>query len=607
MDICDFWRSDMSSIQTAIYLINNDQFEDEKSCEDIITEIVQNYNENLDNWHERYEIQPVNPQFELGDLQIRVYYSSKLREPKWKGFLRPVLDNSAKLLRGQNREVSYVTFVFNDQHIFAISGGQGTFLIQDYIDSNFGLDLLVRIISSNSQVIKSLTDRGMTGSILGSQRFFRFDYRLVDDQEFGKLYKEIKAAIGPDILVNKFGFSAEEIKKDVGCLAKSAFRINKSISLSFMISLIRKMSDTYNERANFELNSLHYINNRGTQNKVIIQGLDEALFKAIEDDITNGTNDSDFEICHPQYEKYLMASSYRLFKNFSRQPLGNKTYDERIETDTIVELVKEMIGSGDIQPNEVKGFLEKLRIISYDSDGNALTDAFLGKHLNGEITIENEHYIFIDGGWYRTKEAFLISIDQECSDLLDRTLDNEFLTEAWNTANQPTENDYNKLYFLKENHMVFDKITIGNIEICDVMKFDDDSVSLVHVKKGFDNSIRDLTSQIYIAARLVQQSIFSRDYTHFEALYDKQTVRAEYVQLVGEKINRPTKEQFVKNISTRAEKVEFCLAFLDKTPNRDIRNLSTYDSSIAKFSIIELNKKLLLLGFSLRIVQIKGE
>jgi uncharacterized protein (TIGR04141 family) len=606
MDFCDFWRSDMSSIQTAIYLINNDHFEEGKSSNDIITEIVQNYNENLDNWHERYEIQPVNPQFELGDLQVRVYYSSKQREPKWKDFLRPVLDDSAKLHRGRNREISHVTFVFNDQYIFAISGGQGTFLIQDYIDSNFGLDLLARIISNNSQVIKSLTDRGMTGSVLGSQRFFRFDYRLVDDQEFGKLYKEIKAAIGPNILVNKFGFSAEEIKKDVGCIAKSAFKINKSISLRFMISLIRKISDTYNERANFELNSLHYISNRGAQNKVFIERLDGALFKTIVDDITNGTNDSDIELCHPQYEKYLMASSYRLFKNFSRQPIENRTYDERIELDTIVELVKAMIVSGEIQTNEVEGFLKKLRVTSYDSDCNVLTDAFLGKHLNGEITIENEHYIFVDGGWYRTKDAFLNSIDQECSDLLERTLDNAFLTEVWNTANQPTENDYNKLYFLKENHMVFDKITIGNIEICDVMRFDDDTLSLIHVKKGFDNSIRDLTSQIYIAARLVQQSIFSKDYTHFEALYDKQTIRAEYVQLVREKVNRPTKEQFVEKISARSDKVEFCLAFLDKTPNRDIRNLSTYDSSIAKFSIIELNKKLLLLGFSLKIVQIRG-
>ncbi len=157
------------TMQIAIYKIETEYEEFEKMNNDeIISFIINKYNENLHR-SERLVEQPLKKNI-LEDFNIKVFYSTKKSEPKWKGFLAPIVEDNARLLRGKNEDVSFVAFIYKDEHMFSITGGQGNFCIQKFIDPFFGLNIISRIITNNSPVIKSINERGIAGTILASTK-----------------------------------------------------------------------------------------------------------------------------------------------------------------------------------------------------------------------------------------------------------------------------------------------------------------------------------------------------------------------------------------------------------------------------------------------------
>ncbi|WP_438498480.1 DUF6119 family protein [Paenibacillus sp. IHBB 3054] len=594
------------TMQTAIYHINKGLFEENTSTLEIIKSIVLNYNNNLQNKKESFREQQLVEDFDTKGLQVNIFYSEKHRKPQWADFLIPILSNDSKLLKSKNKDNSFVMFVSDEEHLYAVSGGQGNFMIQDYINSNFGLELLTKLISENSQVVKALSERGIAGSILGSQKYFRFDYRLIDDQEFGKLYKQIKAALNPDVLAQKFGFSVNEVKKDVGCIAKSTFKINKSINFDFLLSLMLKITELFNTPANFNVNKIEIINNKGQKNRQLIAELENSLLEKVVNYINNNEY-LDVDFCHPEFEKFQIADSYKIFKNYSSISIENDSFPSLDSVSILKDFLIERTDILTLTQEDQIEFIRKIRIKSYDSDNMKLTEGWFLKHLHGEVTFKNNHYFFIDGDWCRVQNTFIEDLNSQCSSIISFANDPLLLTEPWDQQASISENEYNQMYFNKDGFFVFDKVTPHNIEICDILKFDHDTIYLIHVKKGFNNTLRDLAAQIFIASRLIQQVKLSHDYSLIELLYEESVIsnpQSEYSKKLIAQANSITKEQFVELFRNRT-KVVVGLAFLDSAvAQREITNIQLFDSNIAKFSVIELHKNLRAIDIPLKMVQL---
>lgn len=276
--------SPKQTMQIAVYSIENALF-DGMSNEQIIEIIVSTYNNKAPE-HESFLEQGLREGLDLQGFSMRVYYSEKNREPKWTGFLRPILNENVDLLTGTNKDVSFVAFIYDDNNLFAVSGGQGNFIVQDYINPHFGIEIITRIISENAKVIRSLNERGLTGAVLASTKYFRFDYKLADDDEFGKLYKQIRAELDTE-MSEKLGFSADEIRKHVGCIAKSTFKINKSMDITSLIRVLKNISSLLEQEPNFILNKVKIIARRGEINKALIEQLENRLYDIMVDNWYN--------------------------------------------------------------------------------------------------------------------------------------------------------------------------------------------------------------------------------------------------------------------------------------------------------------------------------
>ena len=586
-------------IQVAIYNIDTGLFP-ELDNEAIIQKIVGDYNNNLPyETIKPFEEQALREGVELYGFQAKIYYSHKYLPPRWKEFLEPILESDGELLRGENHYVSFVLFIYDDQELYAITGGQGNYLIQDYINRNFGTDIITRLISEDSKVIQYITERGLTGSLAASSKYYRRDYSLMDEDDFGKLYQQIKATLGPDILSTKLGLSPEELKKDVGCVAKSSFKLNKSISIAALLDLIKHLNDLLQEAPKFKLNNLTLLSKQNKSQKKLIDKLEYQLAEEIllKTDIS-----SNLDICYYEYEKFLTADSYNLFKGASKKKIFEKDLVDIKNIEFIYDAIKKRnytISSAE----EMREFLQKTRLASFN-DENQLTNDWLIKHINGEIKYNDESFFRIDGTWYQIENQFILNLDKELANIADSIKDPDLISESWNLDDD--EECYIQNYIGKEGFLALHTVFINRIELCDLLKYDSETTHLIHIKKGFDNKMRDLTLQIDIAARALNEARRGNDYGFFEKYYNNMADKiatTEYSKKVAEQADYITKEKF-KEIFMNND-IVFHLAFLD-TANiqRDIINTSDFQSNIAKYSVIELYRRLKMDDIRLSIIQI---
>jgi len=155
--------------------------------------------------------------------------------------------------------------------------------------------------------------------------------------------------------------------------------------------------------------------------------------------------------------------------------------------------------------------------------------------------------------------------------------------------------------------MVLDKITPENIELCDMLKWDNDNLYLIHVKSGFGNTMRDLCAQISISAnRLVQdrKATPSKEFVKkvYQSLKNKNGGEG-YYGLAGAQTNNMMEDEFLELFDKQKH---FVLAILDtSTSERELQNIEEFNSNIAKFSLDVLTKEMAGIGQNLQIGQIK--
>jgi len=540
------------------------------------------------------------------DFIVRIFSTSSDEPPGWRKLIEPILDNSAKLKKCKNLIHSYIAFIQFKEELYALAGGLAWSDIDQHSVQNFGLEILVRLFEKESKVIKSIQERGVTGVVLGQRKFYRADQRLTDEDSFGKIFKEVRAELNKNILVKTFKFPKGSLKREVsGCLAKSSFQITTAIDFTTVLSLVKELSRIFRTmQPKFTLNKVVLIPRRGEFNKE----LREKLLKKFMDDIyisCKANKRPDVDFCHPEFEKYLTAARFTLIVP------GEKSIESTniFKLDYLIRELKKLKNQYDDQDETYFKFTFLARTIAtYDSNGFPLTKGELIDHLHGETMLDGRSYFFIDGEWYRILPEFIQELNEECENVLKEAWDTILLPEVFDTSQHETH--FNLSFLNKQGYYVFDTITPNGIEACDILKENGQNVFLIHVKKGFDNSVRELASQITIAANQIRQDIKS-GYNYLkklQAMTESKTAKSP--------ISKGwLKQQFpAKGIHSLFEgknnsNIVFCLAFVDTVDaKRELKgNVAKFDSSIAKYSLMDLGRRLREWGFGYKVIQLRRE
>lgn len=554
----------------------------------------------------------------IKDYQLALFYKKTPSNPKWKTFFKKIADNSEKILKeNQSWNESFILLLLNktSQNLYAITWGLGFHIIQEFIDEDFGVDVLSRLITKDDKILKSVKEKAVMGGILGTTKFFRKNYNLAENDSFGKIYQELEAFLDKNILQERFGFSLDDLKKWSTCFAKTSFKINKSITFDQLFQIITwceyvlENPDNDPKLRPISINNVEKIVKK--RNPDLIQKLEKELLKQLWSRFQNESEAFDFDICHRDFEKYLTATKFIVRRSSSENNyFWNYTFESLTLIDQMYEKIKEM-ENAPRDEGEFINLIRSLKIYSYDqeNDNQPLTHSYLINHIFWDITCETNKYFLIDNAWYRIKENFIFELNESCTNFIVQNFHEEPMNN-WDYANDD-ENAYNSKYIsntpLSEKILVFDKITPENIEPCDILRWSDKTLYFYHVKAGFSNTMRDLCSQIFIAATRIQKDLnWSKEYIWkiYDELSRKASSNDPYYKKAGKQLDNISKADFL-DIFNKTKLVFVLCVFDTAVHERDIKNnIADFWSNIAKFSLQELIKGMKGIDIDLQVIQI---
>lgn len=552
----------------------------------------------------KYKEQAVQPNLSQ-QYELRLFYKRNSAPVKWKGFMATIADANADILKhplGQSESYILVFFNKTTKQYFASTGGYGHIDTMIVATNDLGIEILSRIVTAEDKALRSTKERSISGGIAGSVKFFRSEYNLYDNESFGTVYNELCASLDKKKLVNLFGFAIADLRSDNLCIAKNSFSIKKSVSFKELLRIIESCETILKKPPIVEINSVVKIDRKNT---ALINSLNDDLDKLVFANYKKAADFFSVEISHKEFEKYFQSEQTKLSFSVDRK-LQEKTFDTPIrEVQTILDEIRAV--NPKLTRKDFETVMETGHIKTVDADDTVLTEEVIRNHYCSEIKQGLQSYFLIERDWYEVSKSMIDKINTTCANFVKEKKYTGPVMHPWDKT-FTSENAFNASFIGKANTLVFDKITPSNIEVCDIVSWDKDNVYLYHVKKGFNNSMRDLCGQVAIAARKVLEDKKSK-FDFIGSLYDSLQAnggQSPYITNAKAQLGKITRADFIDLFKDR--KIVFVLAVLDTSNKaRTLEsNMNDYDSNIAKFSLNELTLKMRNLEVTFEILQLSS-
>jgi uncharacterized protein (TIGR04141 family) len=516
------------------------------------------------------------------DYNISLYIN-EINEtiPDWLPFLGELISENEihKLENLKRKYPSFLLFIYDIKNIFIVSKGAGRFVFSNFLQENFGIEILERLIDETETDIRSITERGVIGNILSSKKYYKPDHKFNDEQSFGKFYKSIETLISKEKLKTKLGIETDRTSLIIS--GENSLKISTKLGINDIVERVNKINLLLNESKTVHLNKFKKLAKKDLK-KVLstssdnLQNLLEG--KLIEEAYDEFKKGNYVEIYHPNILKYLEANSI----NFQFEDnLKSIDWSNRINLNTVFNLFN-------LEIKDIAHFVEFLNSVKtsliFEDENEFNFKVLLKEWLIGDITFNEKMYFKFDGEWYIYENDFIKEIEDRIDSLLEKIGIQEDL-ENWKIG--VSEGEYNQS-FKNKNTLICDKALYGGIEICDFLKFDNNEIKLYHVKDKWGQSIRVVYNQIINGARFlaeIQNSDFKKINIKLKNYYNM-ILNTHYIH---DKCPL-TFDKFKKII--RSKKVKFILVYgSDSNKSRD-EQIKTSKSNIAKLSIIQCENEL---------------
>lgn len=530
-----------------------------------INEIVNNYNA------DHKALESFNKQnmhvSEIDGFELALYFQSKIKKPDWLSFFKGYVDSSEEILKSENKYNSIVLFLISEDSLYAISKGQGNFLINQYVESNFGVNILSRLLDKTDNSIKYLANIQLMGSVLAEEKLYRRGSNIINEDTFGKYYKNLHAGISENNI--KLLNLDKELLKQITCNASDYFLMNSSLTMKQVIKLIKQFDKILKSKSSILPNSLVEV-----KNKVLIGELYNNLRISMRNAIdTNNFEGFNFEI----------INSTNIFNFFN----ANKyvfQYRKSIEINDIskvscISLLADL-------PNYAEpdfDFFDSVNLKAYDDSGNEVVSSkSILKCMTGELQHNNKLYFLLNSSWYEIQESFTLTLNQKLKELFDRFFLDKILP-VWDTTIHKYESDYNESVGGTTEYISLDKKTreFLNIEVFDLIDISREKLRMIHVKSGFDQNMRNLTYQAEIACRLIYE----------DRNTDRTLGKKIYNEFGLEDKKKITEDEFINKFYNC--EIEICLAIKTGSRKKLVKDVTQFDSSISKYSLIEVYKEII--------------
>lgn len=519
---------------------------------------------------------PVNP----SKFQDYTAIALRLKKPfstNWFSFLNTILVTPISVEREMNDSALLLLEHKITRNIYAATFGiLGYYAIQEYIVEDFGIDILSHLVSPKEIQCKSTKAQSLVGTKQGETSVYR-DFHLLEEMidDFGKIFQELTTSI-PKNKLEQFGIKTkEDSKRPKFCIAKDSFKINSSIQATDIEKILNGCEWALTQ-TQYPINAVKILANK--KDKDIITKLNKQCIQNILKTFHQEEGHWNFDLCHKQYEKYLIAARTDICGTYSQE------YEDGplLKIQDLFNCLKKETPELDFTEETMQVFIEETKIITRDDEDHELTNDNIKKHLFDEEEIDNKKFFLLNGSWYQLEDSFLQDLNSRLKHLLQSySLANDKFLLPWNSSSD--EKAYINSHRQQNDSIIIHPHTVEHIELCDMMHWDNDNLYLYFIKQGFGNETRSLSSQVLLSASKIFREIKS-EFDYLKKVYNKLT-----------NLNRTSLSE-VDFLKLFKKNIIVVFAFTDTSQFAGTRELKTnpdkFNSNIAKYSTLKLISEL---------------
>ena len=436
------------------------------------------------------------------------------RNPIWKKIVLEMIDNGEITEDIKDKEIinestSYILFTIVDNKIFAMTGGRGAIYINKFIEKNYGLYLIPKIVKKESHIIKKVVENNITGNNLSTEKITKNATSVLMEDHIGSVFRQLNIQLPKDT-ITQFGIDDIDNNRKITILSGDSIVIRKSITLNELKRILFMLSNLENKNDNFILNYFVPIRKRGIK-------LIDVKNLMIETIINGGIGR--FELLSDNISQFYFSSyKYNLIKD------DNCIYSKSspIELSEILDIIRS--DDGTIPKEKLKEILFNVKIETLDENGEI---GFKGEKiydlLRGCIEYDGHCLYLLNGNWYVFEEHFFEKLDEKFNELYREKEEKiKSVSRKYNLIKQAkSEDEYNDL-FKNDNQIIKShRSIIKNVELADLIFYDNEKLYLMCNKGNFTGeNVRDLENQIETSSKMLE-SILKNDKNLIVQLYSK--------------------------------------------------------------------------------------
>lgn len=441
---------------------------------------------------ERYKLQTLKPNIDAKGFSICLYFRSDDNyQSKFASFCKSFVAEDQTAVTFYPRSASSVLFIWNDTHIYAITTGQGFRMIEAYSLSKFGL--IVASIFEERFKITSLDSNAMSSIVHSTKTVYSNEIDFIDVSALDTVFKEITGRLKDAPKVRSLlNLSATSKKQSVKITAKNFVQFSSALNFDGLLHLLLIIDGYDFEHYQDRFNLIAPLNSK--KGGAIILANDNAVIQKMYAAISSG-KEITFDLFHEDTTAYISADSYVFYDPTSGTEYAS--FDDYAAPQAVLIAYNAYL---DGNPNTLSAFVAFAHSVNIRTDKGdivGITDAPLLRHISGEIQVAGTNYFIFYGKYYHLGASYT----ERLNDSLSGKLRNEFYTSELKTHWTPGNDEdwFNETVSTQEDYIHLHKVKPDFIEFADLLKFENDVVTVVHVKDGFDCDMRALDRQVELS------------------------------------------------------------------------------------------------------------
>ena len=532
---------------------------------------------------QKYQLQQLKTDIHTRGFSVCLYFRGDDNyQSKFASFCKAFVADGEDAVTFYPRTASSVLFIWNQRHIYAVTTGQGFRMIEDYAQPKFGL--IVASIFEDRFKITSLDSNAMSSIVHSTKTVYSNEVDFIDVNALDTIFKEVTGRLKDALRVKSLlNLDASSKRQSMKVTAKNFVQFSSALNFEGLLHLLTIIDgydfESYQDRFNL-ISPLNHKKHHAT-----ITANNTAVVTEMYAAISSG-KEIPFDLFHKETDAFIAADTYVIY-----DPENGEEYvsvDDYATPGMIATAYSAYLKGTPDTFAAFSSFVSSMNLRADKGEHNA-TDAALMQHISGEVQVSGKNYYIFYGDYYCLNESYTARLN----DSLSGKLRSEFYTSELHTTWTPGEDEdwFNLEVSNNEDYIHLHKVKPDYIEFADLLKYENDEVTVVHVKDGFDCDMRALDRQVELSITKIMDIKHYNNASYLRNLYQKAATHT-----VGKNITTvfPTANDFLECMKNKT--IRYVIAIRPTN-----KSLLDNTSNIAKHCLNALILRCFQQGIELRI------